>query len=621
MSFEEIDEILHLTKFFPDVDQDLILMAFSRKQIKSPGVRKRLGRLGFVKMNYQELEFLGDKVLELIATTILFNPSLNAMELTFILKSFVSNQHLEKLAYQIGICEGIVKNPIEKECADIMEAVFGALYYLKYPLEKITNWFLSLSAVANDPIILRNTGGLKLYQEKYENEINDEINDEINEEIEEEIEEKEIEINDEINKKEIEIESPKSEMKIKKIKKKKVEEPIIEQKEEIPVSVLTISDEDVLPGFLPRAITKLIGENGKVIYMLSTDPPISFAIDKMKPFFENENIDLIKVRKLFLEVGFEVKEGRCPAVSDVFTLSKEGWYGFYAITEDLDPIFTMIDDGPITLDRKFHINDQRYRRVEKILILTPMFDNQRDFDLYRKILFTYDFKVEEWNKIVQKWNFYPVEYIEPNFERTIVSREIVGFGDDYGISEVLSLSNGVITPLKYRDVNFIFDEVRRSEEIKGARTIEEYQEIFEKYGFKLSLGKLQLTSAVKADNMSGYYFRIIRNGIIYEILVSQVYVSYHFWTKRLKGIKTSPEPEQLEDLTNILYDDLYLSFRNLLQGESFPVARAKIFPKSFILTKLLTKPIEFNSVIRRNRILDEFKQNYDSSIKGTIIKL
>lgn len=97
--------------------------------------------------NYERLEFLGDAVLKLVASTILYNhfPDYAEGDLSKIRSIVVSDNTLSKIAHNINLCDFIIVAPheakqgvahIESVCACAFEAVLGA-YYLDNKLEKL----------------------------------------------------------------------------------------------------------------------------------------------------------------------------------------------------------------------------------------------------------------------------------------------------------------------------------------------------------------------------------------------------------------------------------------------------------------------------------------------------
>lgn len=109
--------------------------------------------------NYERFEFLGDAVLKLVTSEILYKkyPQYAEGELSKIRSIVVSDNTLSKIAHEIGLCEliilakheekqGLAK--IESVCACAFEAVLGAFYLdgkleqLKPFLEKVLTPFI-----------------------------------------------------------------------------------------------------------------------------------------------------------------------------------------------------------------------------------------------------------------------------------------------------------------------------------------------------------------------------------------------------------------------------------------------------------------------------------------------
>ena len=89
--------------------------------------------------NYERLEFLGDAVLKLITSHILYKkyPDYTEGNLSKIRSIVVSDNTLSKIAHEIGLCEHIILAKheekqglanIESVCACAFEAVLGAYY-------------------------------------------------------------------------------------------------------------------------------------------------------------------------------------------------------------------------------------------------------------------------------------------------------------------------------------------------------------------------------------------------------------------------------------------------------------------------------------------------------------
>ncbi len=91
------------------------------------------------EQNYERLEFLGDAVLKLLASDILYEkyPQYTEGQLSKIRSIVVSDNTLSKIAHEIGLCDLIILSPheakqgysnIESVCACAFEAILGAFY-------------------------------------------------------------------------------------------------------------------------------------------------------------------------------------------------------------------------------------------------------------------------------------------------------------------------------------------------------------------------------------------------------------------------------------------------------------------------------------------------------------
>lgn len=89
--------------------------------------------------NYERLEFLGDAVLKLLTSEILYNkyPDYTEGDLSKIRSIVVSDNILSKIAHDIGLCKLIILSKhetkqgladIESVCACAFEAILGAFY-------------------------------------------------------------------------------------------------------------------------------------------------------------------------------------------------------------------------------------------------------------------------------------------------------------------------------------------------------------------------------------------------------------------------------------------------------------------------------------------------------------
>lgn len=125
---KELEEIYGIKIDNPD---------FFRRALTHPSYTKE-NELDFTE-NYERLEFLGDAVLKLVTSEILFEkyPDYAEGEMSKIRSIVVSDNILSKIAHQIGLCDLIIVAAheaklglanIESVCACSFEAVLGAFY-------------------------------------------------------------------------------------------------------------------------------------------------------------------------------------------------------------------------------------------------------------------------------------------------------------------------------------------------------------------------------------------------------------------------------------------------------------------------------------------------------------
>ena len=119
--------------------------SFFKKALTHPSYTKEK-ELPYVE-NYERLEFLGDAVLKLVTSDILYNlfPDYTEGDLSKIRSIVVSDSTLSKIAHDIKLCELIIVGHheakqgvanIESVCACTFEAVLGA-YYLDGKLQDV----------------------------------------------------------------------------------------------------------------------------------------------------------------------------------------------------------------------------------------------------------------------------------------------------------------------------------------------------------------------------------------------------------------------------------------------------------------------------------------------------
>jgi hypothetical protein len=130
-----------------NIPDDLLLMAFRPSSVPiSLSLRKELkSKYGMV--NLEDLEFLGDAVIEFIATQIVFDHSNGGPGfMTNRRIVFIKNTSLFCIMKTLNLCElnEHTGNYKIKDCADIFEALIGALYYYLYYLQKRTDYMMLL---------------------------------------------------------------------------------------------------------------------------------------------------------------------------------------------------------------------------------------------------------------------------------------------------------------------------------------------------------------------------------------------------------------------------------------------------------------------------------------------
>lgn len=141
-------ETLFNAPIIKNIDDDLILLAIIEPQtfINKPLQNKLLDK--FKTSNNDQLELLGDSVLELIITDLLISKGIiKAGELTRIKSVIVRNISLICLMNDRNLCQ--LNKPIRKSCADQFEALIGALYtHLKVydinVIQLMTQWMIDI---------------------------------------------------------------------------------------------------------------------------------------------------------------------------------------------------------------------------------------------------------------------------------------------------------------------------------------------------------------------------------------------------------------------------------------------------------------------------------------------
>lgn len=138
-----------------NIPDDLLILMLSRNYNYDNDLNNILMQK-YGSNNYQRLEFLGDSVIDLIISDILYNnySLLTPHVLTTLRSKIVNNVSLACLANNQQLCQLIISNQSiqidNKTCADGFEAIIGGLYwYLKQinyndPLNFISYWLNDL---------------------------------------------------------------------------------------------------------------------------------------------------------------------------------------------------------------------------------------------------------------------------------------------------------------------------------------------------------------------------------------------------------------------------------------------------------------------------------------------
>lgn len=130
-----------------EMDDDLILLSMIEpskildRQLKDKLIRK------FKTSNNDALEFLGDAILELIISEMIFDKGLSVNKMSNLRQSIVRNVSLICLMNDLQLCD--VNQLVTKSCADLFEAIVGAVYthlknYDVNPIKVMIQWFIDV---------------------------------------------------------------------------------------------------------------------------------------------------------------------------------------------------------------------------------------------------------------------------------------------------------------------------------------------------------------------------------------------------------------------------------------------------------------------------------------------
>ena len=159
LTMEILERILSFSKYFPDLDRDLILLAISNKQksyLDNRSKRRLKEKYIIIDQTYQTLEFFGDKVLSSITVSHLldlFSLSKTLKNYHHYFQEFVRNSNLTKLSIDLGFYDELFPDADisskHNTCSDVIESILGALFVQYGPckIEIIGKWFFNLDIV------------------------------------------------------------------------------------------------------------------------------------------------------------------------------------------------------------------------------------------------------------------------------------------------------------------------------------------------------------------------------------------------------------------------------------------------------------------------------------------
>lgn len=583
---EEIEEVLQLKSHFPDIDFDLIILAFNRTPLKNVSLTSRLRRYGIVKMNYQELEFFGDEILGIVVKNLMlnyYNITLNAKQMTSIQSQFVSNKNLIKVAHDIGIAKYIkVKN--EKDYADVIEAILGALHLHRYDTFQIARWFLQLPTIKENSILFKNPEITGLERTSSEPVV-------------EEVLSNESEIDSEV------FDEPTIIPEIQTVKckndKRRNEDSSLEDFMKLPsVAPMVFEDNVIYPSnvvmkdVLQGIILEFNDQEG--FYANYQNVQIAMTWNDLRYYFNpifyimkhfNEDrtsissIDSLRKRisharrqvRSDLIKGINIKSGRVDVYNKLYPNAPEGWYGVYLEFEVSFPYF---DDGQIGyyIDRSYCQNNIDYipekenirTELKKYIIQKEINKRENDIAFVRCLGFPtksstvkitlivslctpyktfYEANEEMFFKSIK--NLRELTFTSKNIERSLFTRSesfrvptiLLIVGDQFGAAEVLTLSNRSISENGFEVIKHLLPEVdfanmcitKENQENSTANYFHEQLEyIKNNYGINIVYGKRPLLSKLRSATCYGYYFNLTDGDKIYEITITPPYNKEYF---------------------------------------------------------------------------------------------
>lgn len=141
-----------------EIDDDLILLSITEpSSLLNNQLKNRIYKK--YKANHNDfLEFLGDAVLELLITDLIYDKGLTVGKMSTIRMYIVKNVSLICLMNDLNLCN--INTVITKSCADLFEAIIGAVYmhlknYDVNPIKIMNQWLIdvwNMDNIINDMI-------------------------------------------------------------------------------------------------------------------------------------------------------------------------------------------------------------------------------------------------------------------------------------------------------------------------------------------------------------------------------------------------------------------------------------------------------------------------------------